>query len=94
MSVLLKGAQAGTIESSDILIMLAPAEPGTGINIELISPTQQQYGAHIKQLIKKTLEDLGVNDVMVHANDKGALDYAIEARVKTAVKRAAGQKGF
>lgn len=51
---LLKPAQAGTVESSDILIMLAPAAAGTGIQVELTSPTMQQYGAHIKQLIIDT----------------------------------------
>jgi citrate lyase subunit gamma (acyl carrier protein) len=94
MSTLLKAAQAGSVESSDIQIMLAPAEPGTGIQVELVSPTKQQYGAHIKGLIIKTLAGLGIQDAIVHANDKGALDYAIEARIKTAVRRAAGQRGF
>lgn len=84
----LKPAQAGTVESSDILILLAPAEPGTGIQIELISPTMQQYGEHIKALISETLRYHGIEDATVHANDKGALDYTIQARVKTAIMRA------
>jgi citrate lyase subunit gamma (acyl carrier protein) len=88
MSKLLKSAQAGTVESTDILIMLAPADPGTGIMIELISPTMQQYGEHIKKLIEKTLVSHGIQNALVHANEKGALDYTIEARVKTAVTRA------
>jgi len=94
MSTLQKAAQAGSVESSDILIMLAPAESGRGITVELVSPTKQQYGAHITNLIVKTLHEQGVSDAIVHANEKGALDYAIEARVKTAVKRAAGRRGF
>jgi citrate lyase subunit gamma (acyl carrier protein) len=94
MSTLQKAAQAGSVESSDILIMLAPAEPGAGILVELTSPTMQQYGDHIKKLIIKTLKERGITDAIVHANDKGALDYAIEARIKTAVRRAAGQRGF
>lgn len=88
MSSLLKSAQAGTVESSDILVILAPADRGNGINIELISPTLQQYGSHIKRVIAKTLENHGIKDAVVHANDKGALDYTIEARVKTALLRA------
>ena len=32
-------AQAGTVESSDILITLTPAEPQSGIQIELATPT-------------------------------------------------------
>lgn len=94
MSMLQRAAQAGSVESSDILIMIAPAEPGTGIQLELVSPTKQQYGAHMTNLIVETLRDLGIEDAIVHANDKGALDFSIEARVRTAVKRAAGRKGF
>ena len=94
MTRLLQPAQAGTVESSDILIMLAPAEEGTGIQLELKSPTMQQYGEHIKALILKTLQDQGVENAHVHANEKGALDYTIESRVKTAIRRASGQRGF
>ena len=94
MVKLLNPAQSGTVESTDILIMLAPADPGTGIQIELISPTMQQYGEHIKQLIVRILKEHGVQDAIIHANDKGALDCTIEARVKTAMKRASGQRGF
>lgn len=90
MSSLTKSAQAGTLESSDILIMVAPAEPGSGISIELVSPTIHQFGDQIREVITKTLLAEGVRDALVHANDKGAWDYAIEARVKAAVKRAIG----
>lgn len=86
-----KPAQAGTVESSDILIVVSPAEPGAGITIELTSPTLQQYGEQIRALILKTLQDLGVTDVSIHANEKGALDCTIEARLKTAIARAMGQ---
>lgn len=88
MTKLLKAAQAGSVESSDILIMLAPAEPGDGIKVELVSPTMQQYGEQIKNVIVQSLTSFGVEDAVVHANDKGALDFTIEARVRTAVDRA------
>lgn len=88
MSSALKQAQAGTVESTDILIMLAPAAPGTGIQVELVSPAYKQYGAHITNLITGIVQEAGVTDVIIHANDKGALDYTIAARVKTALDRA------
>ena len=91
---LLKPAQAGTVESSDVLIILAPAAAGAGIQVELTTPTMQQYGEHIRNLIIKILEDQGIQDAVIHANEKGALDYTIEARVKTAVKRSLRQGGF
>ena len=93
MSEIIKSAQAGTLESADILIMISPAEPGTGLQIELVTPTMKQYGAMIRQAIEKVLTAGGIKDARVHANDKGALDYTIEARVQTAIDRAVGQKG-
>ena len=87
----LRSAQAGTLESADILIMIAPAEPGAGVQIELVTPTMQQYGAMIRQTIEKVLAANGIVDARVHANDKGALDYTIEARVQTAIDRAVGK---
>ena len=91
MSEGLRSAQAGTLESADILIMIAPAEPGAGVQIELVTPTMQQYGAMIRQTIEKVLAANGIVDARVHANDKGALDYTIEARVQTAIDRAVGK---
>lgn len=91
MSEGLRSAQAGTLESADILIMIAPAEPGAGVQIELVTPTMKQYGAMIRQAIEKVLAANGIVDARVHANDKGALDYTIEARMQTAIDRAVGK---
>lgn len=88
MSKVINPAQAGTVESTDILIILSPADAGSGVQVELISPTMKQYGKHIKALITDVIVSHGITDVTVSANDKGALDYTIEARVKTAVMRA------
>lgn len=88
MTALLKPAQAGSVESSDILIMIAPAKPGAGIKVELVSPTMQQFGEQITNVITQTLMMQGIKDATVHANDKGALDFTIEARVLTAISRA------
>ncbi len=85
---LLKPAQAGTLESSDVLIAIAPAAAGTGIQLDLVSATKQQYAAHLQKLITNILLEAGVADATVHANDKGAIDCVIEARVKTAILRA------
>ena len=86
-------AQAGTVESSDILILLTPAEPQTGIQIELSTPTPKQYGSQIRCLIRQTLIDQGLTDVLVQATDKGALDYTIKARLITVIERACSPKG-
>jgi citrate lyase subunit gamma (acyl carrier protein) len=80
--------QAGTIESSDILITVAPAVPGSGIVIDLTSPVMKKYGRQIREVITATITAFGVEDAVVQANDKGALDCTIRARSEAAVGRA------
>lgn len=84
---------AGTLESSDITISLEPNE-GKGIEIQLKSTVERQFGNQIRKVIKERLEELGVSDVLVRANDKGALDCTIKARVTAAVGRATQSKCF
>lgn len=80
-------AKAGTLESNDILVMVMPAET-PGITLELESIVMQQFGDQIRATILNTLKAMGVSDVRIKAQDKGALDYTIEARVETALRRA------
>lgn len=83
-----KMATAGSVESNDILIMVSKGEGE--VQIELESVVMQQFGEDIKKVIKETLDELGVSDVKVIAKDKGALDFTIRARVKTAIQRGSG----
>ncbi|HAK42741.1 MAG TPA: citrate lyase acyl carrier protein [Clostridium sp.] len=85
--VINKISKAGTLESNDIYVIIMPNEEG-GIAIELESMVMKQFGAEIEKAIRETLEALEVKDAIVKAQDKGALDYTIRARVETAVKRA------
>ncbi len=73
----------GSIESNDIMIKVVA---GKGLEVELESSLQKQFGEDIKKTINSVLEELGVNDIKVMAFDKGALDFTIRARVKTAVR--------
>lgn len=88
---LINNSVAGTLESSDIQIVIEPkTEPG--IELELNSSVEKQFGKQIRKVIKETLETLKVENAKVTANDKGALDCTIKARVQCAVFRAAGIK--
>ncbi|MCT8976465.1 citrate lyase acyl carrier protein [Clostridium sp. CX1] len=82
-----KVAKAGTLESNDILIMIMPNE-NSGIELELESIVMKQFGNQIKSVILNKIDELGLEDVVIKAQDKGALDYTIRARVQTAVERA------
>jgi citrate lyase subunit gamma (acyl carrier protein) len=84
---------AGTLESSDITIHIE-GNAGKGIQIELKSTVENQFGNQIRKIIGDTLQELGIVDAIVHANDKGALDCTIRARVLTAVSRASKSNCF
>ncbi|MCP4158340.1 MAG: citrate lyase acyl carrier protein [bacterium] len=81
-------AQAGTFESSDILILVQPGENGR--EIELDSTVLVQYEKSIKQEINSVLDKFEVSDIHLIAKDKGALNGTIAARVETAVLRGGG----
>lgn len=86
----LKQATAGTMESGDIMIQIAPCEK-EGLNIDLQSSVAYQFGDQIRKVIAETLEGLGITCAEVHATDKGALDCTIRARVTAAAVRATGK---
>ena len=84
---------AGTMESSDIMITVEPPDKD-GIEIDLKSTVEKQYGRQIRAVIEETLHKLGVDNAKIIAVDKGAMDCAVRARVCAAVCRATGQKKF
>jgi len=84
-----KPSKAGTLESNDISIILMPSN--SGIEIELESIVENQFGDDIRNLIRETLIRLEINNVIVKAEDKGALDFTIISRVETAVARGVEQ---
>jgi citrate lyase subunit gamma (acyl carrier protein) len=90
---ILNAGVAGTLESSDITIQIEQSER-TGIELELTSTVENQFGKQIKKVILETLLELGVENAYVLAKDKGALDCTIRARVRTAVCRATEQNCF
>lgn len=65
--------------------------PGEGLQINLQSSVEAQFGRQIRALISETLEGLGIKDAHVDAIDKGALDCTIRARVTAAAVRATGK---
>jgi len=81
-----KPAKAGTMESNDIYIMVYPNEKGNEIQLDSI--VLKQFGKQIEKVIMDTLKELEVENALVVAKDRGALDYTIRARVETAIKRA------
>ncbi len=82
-------AIAGTLESSDVMITIRPNE-GNGIFVNIESDVKGMFSDAIEETVRKVLEEFDVRDAVVDVNDRGALDFAIRARMECAVCRAAG----
>ena len=90
MSDILPRATAGTLESSDVFVTLEPNPKGLEIDID--SVVQKQFGEQILQVVQEVLSDLQVENARVSLKDRGALDCVIRARVETAVLRGRGDE--
>lgn len=86
---IINSAVSGTLESSDIQVRIAPGKNGK-IRVHLESVVEKQFGDHIREMMVRELEKLGVSECEVTAIDKGALDFAIKARLQTAAYLGAG----
>lgn len=82
---ILKKVQAGTMQSSDLMVFLEPAET---LSVTIESTVLKQFGALIRAKVDQVLARHGVESGEVRITDRGALDYAIEARLETALARA------
>ena len=81
---ILKNASAGTMESSDAYVEIAP---GNGLQIRLESVVAQQFGDAIEAVVREVLAEQNVENANVRVVDRGALECVIRARVETAVLR-------
>jgi citrate lyase subunit gamma (acyl carrier protein) len=80
-----KKAQAGTLQSSDLMVFLEPAET---LSVAIESTVLKQFGGLIRAKVEEVLAKHGIEAGEVRITDRGALDYAIEARLETAIMRA------
>ena len=80
-----KDAIAGTLESSDAQIRIAP---NSSLEIELNSSVGKQFGDDILATINEVLAQFNVTDAKIIVEDKGALDCVLRARLKAALLRA------
>ncbi|KTE92037.1 citrate lyase subunit gamma (acyl carrier protein) [Desulfitobacterium sp. LBE] len=82
-------AKAGALESNDVLVTVMPNDQG-GVQIQLETKRVilKQFGKQIEEVVRDKVAEMGVDNVIVKVQDKGALDYTIRARVQTALERA------
>ncbi|WP_132996070.1 citrate lyase acyl carrier protein [Sporanaerobacter acetigenes] len=83
----IKTGQAGSLESNDLIVTVNLNER-EDLCIEIESIVKEKFGKQIEKVVRETLKEFGVNNGYIKIVDKGALDFTIRARLKTAIKRA------
>jgi len=76
------------MQSSDLMVTVEPADE---LTIEIESTVKKQFEHLIRAKIEEVLARCGTTRGRISINDRGALDYAIEARLEAALHRAGGQ---
>jgi len=85
--IILKKGQAGTMQSSDLMVIV---EPAPKLTIEIESTVKKQFEHLIRARLEQVLAKFEVTSGLISVSDRGALDYAIEARLEAALQRAGG----
>lgn len=80
-------AQAGSLESNDIFIRVTGAPDGAPGSITVESIVMQQFGEAITHNIRDCMAQFGLEAVNVHADDRGALECTIRARMEAVAAR-------
>lgn len=83
----LKSSQAGTFESSDLIVLIEPLADNLGRKIEIESAVMLQYGDNLKAIVIEILDTHKMTDVHLIIKDKGALEPVVRARLETAISR-------
>ena len=66
---IVREALAGTQESSDLMVKIAPADGE--LEIVIHSEVMKQFGEQIRQVVEETLRTMGVQQGLVIVEDKG-----------------------
>ena len=76
----------GTMESNDCLVTVQENNTSK-CEIEIKSIVDDFFHDEILKCVKEVLKEMDVSGVDILINDKGALDFTIKARVRTAIER-------
>ena len=72
---------------SDLVVRVTAAEDG-GIEVTVASKVAVYYGDALRDQARETLGALGVEHARVEIDDRGALPFAVGARIEAAARRA------
>lgn len=80
-----KTASAGTLESSDCLVSVAPA---AGLELDYRGGNAELFRERTRTLVEDVLQGYGLAGGRVTIQDQGAILATLRARLETALERA------
>jgi len=83
-----KRVTAGSLESSDVMVTLEPAD-SSELELMVDSIVEKQFGRRIREVATEMLEKSGLSSGIVRIQDRGALECTLRARIETAIERLA-----
>lgn len=86
--ILIKQSVAGSDKKGDVIVRVEPLEQGNGLQLNITSRAMRKYGPHIESVVRGEIAKWRVTDAAITIADHGALDFALKARVETALRRA------
>ncbi|MDR1873636.1 MAG: citrate lyase acyl carrier protein [Synergistaceae bacterium] len=87
--MLLKTAQAGTLESSDCLVVVSPADSHS---LEYSGQNAAIFKRRTERIVAEIAKRCAPQGAAVQVQDRGALEATLRARVETAFERASKQE--
>jgi citrate lyase subunit beta/citryl-CoA lyase len=73
-------------QKSDLYIRMKKKSSG-GITMDMKSSVGAMFGSSIRRALDESLAALGVSDIEMDVDDRGALEYVIRARVEAGIRR-------
>ena len=83
---ILTSVVAGSLESSDVLVSLAPSQNGE-LDLQIESIVIKLFGGRIHGVAEEMLRQQSVLSGMIRIQDRGALECTLRARLETALAR-------
>ena len=83
--MLVRTAQAGSLESSDCLVVVSPAE---GFKLDYKGQNSKIFKERTFNIAQETAERYSPRGADVRVQDQGALEVTLRARIETAFERA------
>ena len=90
----MRTAIAGTLESMDCMVTVKDAPLGAGLSITLEGTSVARFRSSMEKTVRCVAAAAALKDIVVHVQDRGALEITLEARIQAALSRLQSQENL